>query len=73
MIRRRLTFALLPFALSAQLGTAHAQPARPATSQPVPAAPAPALVLPDNPDGAPCYPGAGSCGGRAGGARAGAA
>ena len=49
MIRRPLTFALLPFALSAQLGTAHAQPARPATTQPVPAAPAPALVLPDNP------------------------
>ena len=30
MIRRPLTFALLPLALSAQLGTAHAQPPRPA-------------------------------------------
>jgi hypothetical protein len=49
MIRRPLTFALLPFALSAQLGTAHAQPARPATTQPAAAAPAPALVLPENP------------------------
>ena len=34
MIRRPLTFALVPLALSAQLGTAHAQPARPATTQP---------------------------------------
>ena len=49
MIRRPLTFALLPFALSAQLGTAHAQPVRPATTQPVPAAPAPAPMLPENP------------------------
>jgi hypothetical protein len=49
MIRRRLTFAFLPFALSAQLGTADAQPARPATTQPAPAAVATAPVLPDNP------------------------
>ena len=39
MIRRRLTFALLPFALTAQLGTADAQPTRPATAQPAPVAP----------------------------------
>ena len=34
MIRRRLTFALLPLALSAQLGTAARPDARPATTQP---------------------------------------
>jgi hypothetical protein len=49
MIRRRLTFAFLPFALTAQLGTADAQQARPATAQPAPAAVAPAPVLPENP------------------------
>ena len=41
MIRRPLTFALVPLALTAQLGTAHAQPSRPATPQPAAAAPAP--------------------------------
>ena len=51
MIRRRLTFALVPLALSAQLGTAHAQPVRPATTPPAAAVPAaaPVPVLPDNP------------------------
>ncbi len=49
MIRRRLTFALMPLALSAQLGTADAQPVRPATTQPAAAAPAPVPALPDNP------------------------
>ena len=52
MIRRPMTFALVPLALTAQLGTAHAQtprPAAPAAAQ-APAAQAPAqLVLPDNP------------------------
>lgn len=49
MIRRPLTFALLPFALTAQMGTAHAQAPRPATPVPAPAVQAPALVLPENP------------------------
>ena len=51
MIRRPLTFALVPLALSAQLGTAHAQPARPATTQPaLPSRAGAGLpVLPDNP------------------------
>lgn len=53
MIRRPLTFALLPIALSAQLGTAHAQTPRPAAPQPAPATQAAAPVsvptLPENP------------------------
>ena len=52
MIRRPMTFALVPLALSAQLGTAHAQTPRPATTRRRllrAAAQAPAVVLPDNP------------------------
>ena len=49
MIRRPLTLALVPLALTAQLGTAHAQPVQPATPQPAAAAPAPVLTLPENP------------------------
>jgi hypothetical protein len=46
-----MTFALVPLALTAQLGTAHAQTPRPAAPAPAPAAAvqAPALALPDNP------------------------
>ncbi len=49
MIRRPLTFALLPLAFSAQLGTAHAQTPRPATTAPAPVTQPAAVVLPDNP------------------------
>ena len=50
MIRRPFTFALVPFVLSAQLGTADAQQQpRTATTQPAPAVQAPAVVLPENP------------------------
>lgn len=49
MIRRPLTFALLPLAFTAQLGTAHAQTQRPATPAPAPVVAPPAVALPENP------------------------
>lgn len=49
MIRRPMTFALLPLAFSAQLGTAHAQTPRPDTPATAPVTQPAAVVLPDNP------------------------
>lgn len=49
MIRRPMTFALLPLAFSAQLGTAHAQTPRPDTPTTAPVTQPAALVLPENP------------------------
>jgi len=49
MIRRPLTFALLPLAFSAQLGTAHAQTPRPDTPTTAPVTQPAAVALPENP------------------------